>query len=51
MKKGQCNECGIKLNHHHLTHCSNQCLFLKLHKTKSISGHPIEKWDEGELWV
>jgi hypothetical protein len=47
----KCKECGNHIPDVDITHCSNQCLFENLKNSKSISGSPIETWDEDEPWV
>lgn len=51
MSDGCCKVCGKKLQHVHLTHCSNECLFTKLQNSTSISGVPIETWNDDDPWV
>ena len=51
MNKGQCKNCKNETEHPSITHCSNECLFANLWDSKSISGTPIEKWDDGDPWV
>ena len=46
-----CKTCGTKLDRSYLTHCSNKCLFANLQNSESISGDPIESWDEVDPWV
>ena len=51
MKEGCCKKCGEKTEHPYISHCSNKCLFANIWNSKSISGIPIEKWDDEEPWV
>lgn len=51
MEKERCKTCGKNLDHPCLSHCSNECLFANLHNSKSVSGIPIEKWEEDEPWI
>ena len=53
MTEGSCKVCGKELGDTRLTHCSNKCLFANVWNSESISGIPIETWDEGneESWI
>ena len=46
----KCEVCGYNLNYENLTHCSDDCLFTTIEKTKSISRTPFEKWDADNYW-
>ena len=53
MTEGSCKVCGKELDHTKLTHCSNKCIFANIWNSESISGIPIETWDEDieEPWI
>ena len=51
MNRGHCKTCGEKTEHPYISHCSNKCLFANIWNSKSISGIPIEKWDDEEPWI
>ncbi len=44
----KCKTCRKKIESKIITHCSNKCLFANIWNSKSISGIPIETWDEDE---
>ena len=50
---GKCKECGKELWTDEITHCSNKCLFTEIQNSTSVSGTPVEIWDEDEEspWV
>lgn len=48
--QGKCKTCGKKLPDPNITHCSNECLFYSIRNSKSISGTPIETWDDNP-WI
>jgi hypothetical protein len=47
---GKWRTCGKKLPSSDITHCSNECLFSLIRNSKSISGTPIESWDDNP-WI
>lgn len=47
----KCKVYGKELQHERLTHCSDQCLFANLWNSESISGFPIENWDDSDPWI
>ena len=46
-----CKTCGKKMNDSRITHCSEKCLFASIWNSKSISGTPIENWDDLDPWL
>ena len=49
--QGKCKKCGKKLEEPILTHCSNECLFKQIQSSQSLSGIPIETWNDENPWI
>ncbi|MDH3278628.1 MAG: hypothetical protein OEL84_05695 [Nitrosopumilus sp.] len=43
---GKCNECGKNMWTDEITPCSDKYFFVEIKDSKSISGIPVETWDD-----
>lgn len=48
-----CKNCGKKMKHTELSHCSDECLFMHVKNSKSVDEKNMtESWDEkADPWV